>query len=253
MRLTRVAVIGMLVLGPLPAQAAGLCTAPSKKAPPVGSTPCEGVRPGATYVSGAETCTMGFVFAGSDRRRYVATAGHCAFAPDPATDPGATKTWKAGTGPVVKNADGKQLGRFAYATMKGTWGDFALIRLDNGVAASPQMCHFGGPTSLTTAVHGDAVQVHHYGNGTGPDGVPARTGVAALGLYRADYAFFHGVAAPGDSGSPVIDENGAAVGILTDLTTPFTGNVGVNRMAHHLADASRLLRIKLTLLTAPEL
>ena len=38
---------------------------------------------------------------------------------------------------------------------------------------------------------------------------------------------------------------------MTDLTTPFTGNAGVNRLSAHLADAAKALRIKLTLLAAP--
>ena len=250
--LARALAVAALAVSPLPAQAADLC-ATALKADPVGSTPCPGVRPGATLVSGAERCTMGVLFTGSDRRRYVATAGHCAFAPDPAVDPGRTQTWRAGTGPVVKDADGRQIGRFVYATMRGQFADFALFRLDNGVAWNAQMCHFGGPTSLTTEIHNRDVLIHHYGSGTGADGVPARTGDMFFGLYRADYVYFYGVASTGDSGGPVIDDTGAAVGLVTDLTTPFTGNVGVNRLAGHLADAGKVLKIKLTLLTAPTL
>ena len=250
--LTRAAVVGVLVLGPLPAQAAGLCGDTTTQNP-FGSSPCEGVRPGATFMSGTERCSFGFVFQGSDRRRYVATAGHCAFNPDPDTTTGRTQTWKPGTGPVVLDGNGKPVGRFVYATMQGQFKDFALIRLDNGVQSSPQMCHFGGPTSLTTEVHNRDVLVHHYGQGTGTDGVPARTGEAFFGLYKDDYVYFYGVASEGDSGSPVIDDSGAAVGLITDLTTPFTGNVGVNRLSGHIAAAAKALKIRLTLLTAPTL
>jgi hypothetical protein len=63
--------------------------------------------------------------------------------------------------------------------------------------------------------------------------------------------YFYGAASEGDSGSPVITDNGQAVGLITDLTTPFTGNVGVNRLADHLAAAQKALKIRLTLLTAP--
>jgi hypothetical protein len=229
-------------------------TSPAGPADPVGTDSCDGVRPGTLLHSGTELCTFGFVFQGSDRRRYVATAGHCAYATDPARDPGKTSVWKPGTGPAVTDASGRPVGRFAYATMAGQFKDFALVRLDNGVPSNPQMCHFGGPTGLTTVVHNDDVLVHHYGQGVGVgDYLPARTGEAFFGLYRADYVYFYGAASEGDSGSPVTDENGAAVGIITDLTTPFTGNVGVNRLADHLAAAQKALRIKLTLLTAPTL
>jgi hypothetical protein len=244
-----------LVLTPLPAHAAGLCTSRATTengvtADPVGTTGCPGVRPGAELNSGTELCSFGFLFTGSDRRRYVSTAGHCAFATDPTTD--TVKVWKPGTGPVAKDAGGKQVGRFVYATMAGL-KDFALVRLDPNVAASPQLCHFGGPTSLTTEVHNRDVLVHHYGQGVGLDYLPARTGEAFFGLYRDDYVYFYGASSEGDSGSPVIDDSGAAVGLITDLTTPFTGNVGVNRLAGHLAAAGKSLKIRLTLATAPTL
>lgn len=246
--LVRAVAVAALAFSPLPAQAIDLCTTNAKAtADPVGNTPCEGVRPGATYTAGGAQCSFGFLFQGADRRRYIATAGHCAL------DADGTKTWKGNTGPAVTDTAGKQVGRFVYATMQGDFTDFALIRLDPGVAASPQVCHFGGPTKLTTEVHNRDVLVHHYGAGLGADYLPARTGEAFFGLYRADYIYFYGVASTGDSGSPVIDADGAAVGLITELTTPFTGNVGVNRLAGHLTAASKALKTRLTLLTAPTL
>ncbi|HEX8002322.1 MAG TPA: trypsin-like serine protease [Mycobacteriales bacterium] len=251
-RALRVAVLAAALAAPNAATAAGpLCAASATKAPgaaaPVGTTACPGIRPGATYLSGAERCTFAFVFQGSDRRRYVATAGHCAVDPD--TD--GTRTWRNGTGPAVTDAAGKRLGSFAYAVLDGEFRDFGLVRLDPGVASSPEMCHFGGPTGINTTVANTDLLVHHYGHGTGADYVPARTGDMFFGLYRPDYVYFYGVASTGDSGGPVIAEDGSAIGVLTDLTTPFTGNVGVNRLAQHLADAQRALRVRLTLLTAP--
>jgi hypothetical protein len=257
----RLLALAALALTPLPAAhatgahaARAACTtgAAATRSDPFGTDECPGVRPGALLTSGSEQCTFGFVFQGSDRRRYVATAGHCAFATDPDRTIGATQTWKPGTGPAVTDAGGRQVGRFAFATQSGQFKDFALVRLDPGVAANPQMCHFGGPTRLTTEVHNDDVQVHHYGHGVGlGDTVPARTGDAFFGLYRPDYVYFYGAAVEGDSGSPVIDATGAAVGIITDRSTPFTGNVGVNRLADHLAAAQKALKIRLTLATAP--
>jgi hypothetical protein len=246
MRVVALCAAAALAFTPLPAVASGVCTRPD----PVGTGGCPGVRPGAALHSGTELCTFGFLFQGSDKRRYAATAGHCAFDPDPARDPGKTQVWKAGTGPIVTDADGKQVGRFAYATMVGQFRDFALVRLDAGVISDPAMCHFGGPTGLDTTVSGDDVQVHHYGQGVGLGSVPARTGDAFFGLYRPDYVYFYGAASEGDSGSPVTDPDGGAVGIVTDLTTPFTGDVGVNRLADHLAAAAKALRIRLTLMAA---
>lgn len=253
---TRAAVVLALALTTAPAGAAPTCrgvTSAGGKADPVGTTRCEGVRPGAVLYSGTEMCTMAFVFTGSDRRRYVATAGHCAFAVDPDRTVGATQTWKPGSGPEVTDKDGHRLGRFAYATLSGQFRDFALVRLDPGVAVNPQMCHFGGPTGLNTTVSGDDLLVHHYGHGVGFENLPARTGEAFFGLYRPDYVYFYGAADNGDSGAPVTDEAGKAIGIITDLTTPFTGNLGVNRLDQHLIDAQKALKIRLTLMTAPTL
>jgi hypothetical protein len=234
--------------------ALALATTAAHAAPPVGTDTYDGVRPGTVLHSGSELCTFAFVFQGSDRRRYVATAGHCAFDPDPARDPGRTQVWKPGTGPVVTDAADRPVGRFVYATLAGQFHDFALIRLDNGVTADPQVCHFGGPTGINTTVANDDLQVHHYGRAVGlGDYLPARTGDMFFGLYRPDYVYFYGAASEGDSGSPVLDANGAAIGLVTDLATPFTGNVGVNRLADHLAAAQKALRIKLTLVTAPTL
>lgn len=245
------ALVAAAVLGsPLPAQAIDLCTDAKSSANPVGTTKCPGVRPGALLTIGESRCTAGFLFVGSDRRRYLATAGHCAYHPDPTTD--RTDVWKAGAGPVAKDADGKQIGRFAYASMVGDWTDFALIRLDNGVVSSPEMCHFGGPTGIAADVHTRDMLVRHYGHGTGMQYLPARTGEMFWGLYRTDYVFFYGAASTGDSGGPVTDKDGNAIGLITDLTTPFTGNVGVNRLPPNIAAATKALKLRsLTLLTAP--
>jgi hypothetical protein len=247
--------VAALALTPLPAvaSAAGCvrpAVRPAARPDPVGTDACPGVRPGAALHSGSELCTFGFLFQGSDRRRYAATAGHCAFDPDPDRTVGRTQTWKPGAGPVVTDDGGKQVGRFAYATMSGQFSDFALVRLDPGVRSDPAMCHFGGPTGVTTVVSNDDLQVHHYGQGVGLGTLPARTGDAFFGLYRPDYVYFYGAVSEGDSGSPVTDDAGAAVGIVTDLTTPFTGNAGVNRLSAHLAAAAKALRIRLTLLAA---
>lgn len=241
----RAAVLAAVLVAP-PVVAAEVCGVVAR-ANPVGTTPCPGVRPGAEYRSGTERCTFAFLFQGSDRRRYAATAAHCAFP----TEADATQTWRNGSGPAVTGPDGKRLGTFAYASMQGQFRDFALVRLDNGVASDPAMCHFGGPTAVNTTVSNADLLVHHYGQGTGLDYVPARTGEMFFGLYRPDYVYFYGVASAGDSGGPVLAEDGSAIGVLTELTTPFTGNVGVNRLAPNVADAEKALKIRLTLLTAP--
>ena len=52
-------------------------------APPVGTGPCPGVRPGAIVNSDTGQCTFNFLFQGSDGRRYIGTAGHCILGESP--------------------------------------------------------------------------------------------------------------------------------------------------------------------------
>ena len=52
-----------------------------------------------------------------------------------------------GRRPRGQDAVASAIGEFAYAVLEDP-KDFALIRLDPGVEASPEMCHFGGPTGI---------------------------------------------------------------------------------------------------------
>lgn len=218
-------------------------------APPYGTSPCTGVRPGAQIQTAHGPCSMGFVFAGTDGRKYVSTAGHCVLGTEETE-----KTWPAGTGSLASDADGKRIGTAVYAIQRDVEGaesgvdDFALIRLDRGVAADPQMCHFGGPTSLDSSLDDGAMTFEHVG--TGAAGLRARTAVSPRGLYRDDYTYAFGAAAPGDSGG-ALTRGGAAVGLVTQLSYGALGNIGINRLAPHVARAGSLLGTRLTLLTAP--
>ena len=60
-------------------------------------------------------CTLGFLFTGSDRRRYAATAGHCGAAN------GVEMSWgPTAKGPAVSDANGRLVGRFAYVITRAT-------------------------------------------------------------------------------------------------------------------------------------
>ena len=238
--------VAAALLAPLPGGLAGAACA-SALPPPYGGSPCPGVRPGA-LVETAEFggCTLGFLFQGSDKRRYAATAGHCGTAED------TEQAWAAGKGPVVTGADGRRIGQFAYAVSKGDV-DFGLIRLDPGVASNPQVCHFGGPTGINLDVHTDLIEVRHYGQGLGEGVSPARTAQAPFGLVRPDYTYAWGAAYFGDSGSPVLDADGRVIGIVTELKASGLGDIGINRVTPRVAAAQARLRIRLTLLTAPVL
>lgn len=225
-------------------------------ASPIGTpTSCGGVRPGAPVESDTGLCTFNFLFTGGDGRRYMGTAGHCILAAD------GERTWAPGSGPEARDGAGNRVGEFAYAVLQDP-KDFALIRLDAGVPASPQMCHFGGPTGINTSTGSETTVLHHYGQGVGVSlAVPARSAVAQ-GTPDPDHVYAAGAVVPGDSGSGIIDAAGDAVGVIvtTGLHTASigtggidAGTVGVTRLQPQLDRAESMLGTTLTLQTAPTL
>jgi hypothetical protein len=233
-------------------------------AAPVGvAESCPGVRPGAIVNSFVGQCTLNFLFQGADGNRYIGTAGHCALEAPAIGGQAGEKTWAPGTGPVATDADGNRIGEWAYAILQDP-KDFSLIRLDPGVASSPQMCHFGGPTGINSDQPGlsSPTELEIFGEGVAVGTVvPART-MLALGMPDPDHVYAQGVVVPGDSGSGVISADGRAVGVAvtTGIHTSSigtsgldAGEVGITRLAPQLARAQQVLGITLTLMTAPTL
>jgi hypothetical protein len=166
---------------------------------------------------------------------------------------------------VAENADRKRIGEFAYAVLDAQKPkDFALIRLDPGVDASPEMCFFGGPRGVYTTDTAAPVVLHYYGNAVAIGSVaPARSAVA-LGTPNSDHVYAAGLALPGDSGSGVMTADGLAVGVLVttglhginekgvDFGTKGVdfGTMGITRLGPQLARASEKLGVPLELVTA---
>ncbi len=229
-------------------------------ATPVGTpTSCGGVRPGAPVESDTGLCSFNFLFTASNGTRYMGTAGHCILGDSPIGSDVGEQTWAPGTGPEARDGAGKRVGEFAYAVLKDP-KDFALIRLDAGVPASPEMCHFGGPTGVNTSTGSATTVLHHYGQGVGVSlALPARSAVAQ-GTPDPDHVFAIGGVVPGDSGSGIIDAAGNAVGVI--VTTGLhsggigtagidAGTVGITRLQPQVARAATVLGTSLTLQTAP--
>jgi hypothetical protein len=246
---------------------------PLRTASPIGAaTPCDGVRPGALVESDVGGCTMNFLFTGSDGHRYIGTAGHCIIEAPSTGGDFADRSWGPGQGPVARDGDGNRIGEFAYAALNDTQeADFALIRLDPGVEASAQMCHFGGPTGINSDRPGPVppTVLNHFGNGilvgnaivTNQTTVPARSAVA-LGMPNPRHVYAEGLVVPGDSGSGIQSSDGRAVGVV--VTTGIhsssigtsgvdAGTVGVVRLAPMLQRAEGFTGVNYTLQTAPAL
>ncbi|MGH9039359.1 MAG: hypothetical protein ACRDZ3_03925 [Acidimicrobiia bacterium] len=267
---------------PLPAAAQGgdvpcsLVAVPAATAP-VGTDGCPGVRPGtrlATNYGGL--CTANFLFRAPDGTRYIGTAGHCIGPNEGGTGTPHERVWAPGRGPDATTPDGGKIGEFAYGALQshGTGvgitydKNFALIRLDPNIEASPEMCFFGGPSGLYATDTADPFVVHYYGSGdTIGDVLPARSGVAQ-GTPDPDRVYATGVALAGDGGSPVITADGLALGVVvtfsphgvgfsTDPEGPppaylesQQGTLGITRLAPELARASVALGVPLELVTA---
>ena len=233
---------------------------------PFASVDAPGVHPGAFLRVDGGFCTLGFLLTGSDRHRYMTTAGHCAL-PDPKPDTVFPKKQRPEA--VV---DGRRIGEVVYA-VQDDQRDIALIRLDKKVEALPAVLHFGGPTALYTEHSADPVTLRHVGNGVFAGAlwnasfagvgerdqrlVNARTAMAADTL-SAYEVLAVGAASVGDSGSPVLDDQGRAVGVLvnvartgTDTGPVSAGLLELGRLDFQLAAAERVLGTKLTLVTAP--
>jgi hypothetical protein len=226
---------------------------------PVGIGTCPGVRPGAEVQSEVGLCTLNFLFETPDKERFIGTAGHCILATDNpvAGDNAGEKTWPKGEGPAAKDSTGKRFGEFAYAILQEPL-DFALIRLDPGVDASPEMCQYGGPTGINEDISDGPKVLQYFGNGIGIGStLPARSAVAA-GFPDAQHVYALGLALPGDSGSGVITDDGRAVGVL--VTTGLHGvgvsengvdfgTMGIIRIVPQMNQAMKATGLKLSMVT----
>jgi hypothetical protein len=198
------------------------------------------VQPGRAYEAAGGRCTFGFLLRGSDNRNYAATAGHCLPTPT-------LTTWPHGRGPVVRVL-GQQVGEFAYAVSSSIDNDFALIRLAPKTVTLATVCAWGGPVAVAPPVQQAPQPFFHYGQGELPRQVsPARTGTTqptAGGNYQSAL----GIVDAGDSGSPALDNQGRAIGVITVIAIGAgAGDIGINRLGPGLHAAERALHTRFTL------
>ncbi|MEA2932621.1 MAG: hypothetical protein QOI56_1406, partial [Actinomycetota bacterium] len=219
-------------------------------AAPAGAGACPGVRPGAVVLTPVGQCTLNFLWRGSDGRSYIGTAGHCLLE-------GADQTqvvFAPGDGPPARDSAGRRIGEFAYAALDDV-SDFSLIRLDPTVAASPEICRFGGPTGFDAGPIPLLTPLQHVGQGSLTGSVlPARTLLAVDGGTRDLVGL--GVASPGDSGSPVVGLDGRAVGVVvatgpTIALLPTGLFVFSVRIAPEMGRAGAAMGLAFDLVTAP--
>lgn len=210
-----------------------------------------------TVEGGGGACTLGFLFKGSDGAAYMSTAGHCS------VEQGVSKTWRPGTGPVVTTAEGP-IGRLVFAEDRVSAEtdddyDFAVIRLDKGVKASPEVRAYGTPTGVNSDRGSSPETLRMYGHSVFSNVSPARE-VIAPNTRHKDHVYAHGAVFLGDSGGPVLDADGRAVGTilgggagrvgvgLGSVDVPHDGAFNIiGRLGPVVQRASSALRLRLTL------
>jgi len=267
--LVAVVIMASAVVGPAPASAAVAAT--DRPAPPCKThasqhtrtdapgPACTDVRPGGPVwterVLADEPCTLNFVFKGYrydeegrrvDTGTYMGTAGHCILEEG-------EQVWAPGEGPRAWDAQDRTLGTFAYS-VNTVDEDFALIRLAEGVEFSPRMCEFGGPTGINTQLTSDPEFLRLSGQGIGIREVASGRQMLARNMSDPNEVYAIGTTINGDSGSPAIDEEGKAVGVVVAIaaqTNPPEANVRITRLGPSITRAAELLEMELELQTAP--
>lgn len=190
-----------------------------------------------------DTCSTGFVFTNTEQTRvYISTASHCTNAYSANSGGGCpTAASEDSIGTLYGIHGASQPGRLAYSsfsTMREmgdldnpdycTANDFALVEIDaaDWMRVTPATYMHQGPTHLAKSSQvASGQQVISYGYGGGAQIRPQPSGIK-YGLFEPSdctgggpaqpegQARFMPPAAPGDSGSFVLDAEGGALGLL---------------------------------------
>lgn len=255
-----VAVVG-LVLGTSPADAEGKGNGKGKGKGGTTSTvewaPVDvaAITPGAEMLTNGAQCTANFIFTdGPDV--LIGYAAHCAGDGGAATDTDGCLAPSLPTdGSTQVEIEGaSQPGTLVYSsweTMQRVeesdaetclYNDFALVRIDpaDHFSVNPSIPHWGGPTGLNTDGTGAGENVYSYGNSSLRLGIRALSPKAGLSLGTTAGGWTHPVytvspGIPGDSGSALLDADGAAAGVLSTLAlAPLAGSNNYSDLASAL-------------------
>jgi hypothetical protein len=210
------------------------------------------IHPGVqTFTDGAQ-CTANFLFSdGTDL--FIGQAAHCS-GTGAATDTNGCDSGSLPLGTRVDVDGATQPGTLAYnswLTMQAVdeddpntcqYNDFALVRLhpDDHDRVSPDVPVLDGPQGVDRDGTASGDSVYSYGNSGLRGGVSQLSpkegvslGTTAGGWNHPVYTVTPGI--PGDSGSPFLDSEGQALGVLATLAiAPLAGSNGVSDLGRAL-------------------
>lgn len=210
------------------------------------------IHPGVqTYTQGGQ-CTANFVFSdGADT--FIGQAAHCSgTGGSTETDGCLAQSLPLGTEVEVDGAT--QPGTMVYnswLTMQSVneqdadacaYNDFALIKLDPADAGrvSPEIPVLGGPTGIDRDGVATGESVYSYGNSSLRLGISQLSPKEGLSLGTSGNGWTHAVytatpGIPGDSGSPFVNDEGQALGVLSTLAiAPVAGSNNVSDLGKAL-------------------
>lgn len=229
------------------------------------------IHPGTQTITASGQCTANFVFTDAAHNVYIGQAAHCS-STGAATDtngciaeslPLGTEVMVDGAsrpGIMVYNSWLKMQENHESDPDACAYNDFALIRLhpDDHASVNPSVPVWGGPTGVAGPLSfGDAV--YSFGNSSLRLGIEALSpkygltvGTSGNGWTHPLYTLTPGI--PGDSGSPFLDDQGRALGVLSTLALlPLPLSNNVSDMGHMLdyLNANTSLSISLVHGTEP--
>jgi hypothetical protein len=210
------------------------------------------ITPGIQLITaGGGQCTGNFVFYDA-KNVYIGQAGHCSSLGLPNETNGCTtKVLPAGAKVEIEGATKPGVIVYnSWVTMQKIrerdentcfGNDFALVRLDpaDKKRVNPTIPFWGGPTGIAKSV-GTGDIVYAYGDSSlraGTDALSPRFGIASEdelggwthGAYDVPPGIF------GDSGSPVLASNGAALGVFTTIS------LVLPPLQHNSVDVTKLM------------
>lgn len=212
------------------------------------------IHPGVlTTTRGAGDCTANFVYSDAADNLYLGQAAHCASTGAADELDGCTaRSLPLGT--AVRLGDSGVSGRLAYSSWLSMqevgetdrdachYNDLALIRIPAAAHSmvNPSLPVFGGPNGINTVGVGAGEAVRSYGNSPIRQGLEALSpkqgaivGGAGGGWSHTVYTLTPGI--PGDSGSPYLDQHGAALGVLSTLS------LGPQPLSNQITDLAHAL------------